>query len=39
VEFTFSLKETEADNLLLRIKEMSGGRDVPEFLGVRFDCR
>ncbi len=39
VEFTFSLKETAAEKLLLRIQEMSGGRDTPEFLGVRFDCR
>ena len=39
VAFTFSLKETEAERLLLRIREMSGGRDEPELLGVRFDCR
>ncbi len=39
VRLCFALKRAEADALLLKIKEMSGGRDVPDKIGERFDYR
>lgn len=35
----FAVKRTQADALLLKISEAGYGRDVPEFVGERFDCR
>ena len=39
VKILFSVKETKTEELLLRIKEMSGGRDMPTKRGKRFDYR
>ena len=33
----FAVKETAVDKLILKITEMSGGRDKPEKVGERFD--
>ncbi len=35
----FAIKRTEAEKLLKRISETGNGKDVPSFLGERFDCR
>ena len=35
----FAIKATLTDDLLLRVKEMSGGKDVPRVIGKRFDYR
>ena len=39
VKVTFALKSTTVGPLIDKIREMSAGRDVPEFLGERFDYR
>ncbi len=39
VRLQFSLKSTEVQRLLDRIREMSGGRAEPQIVGERFDCR
>lgn len=39
VKILFSIKETRTNELLLRIREMSGGRDEPKICGKRFDYR
>ena len=39
VKMLFSIKETKTDELFLRIKEMSGGKDMPIIRGKRFDYR
>ncbi|MBO7302747.1 MAG: YigZ family protein [Clostridia bacterium] len=35
----FAVKKTQAESLLKRISEAGFGKDVPELLGERFDCR
>lgn len=35
----FSVKSTVAEDVILRIREMSGGSHAPEKIGERFDCR
>ena len=37
VVIRFAIKETVVDKLVLKITEMSGGRDKPEMVGERFD--
>ena len=37
VVIRFAVKETVVDKLILKITEMSGGRDKPEKVGERFD--
>ena len=37
VSICFAVKETLVDKLILKITEMSGGRDKPEKIGERFD--
>ena len=39
VKMLFSIKETKTDELFLRVKEMSGGKDTPIVRGKRFDYR
>ena len=39
VTVRFAVKRTQADTLLRRISEAGYGRDVPKYLGERFDCR
>ena len=39
VQILFSIKETLVEELFLRVREMSGGRDVPTIRGKRFDYR
>ncbi len=39
VTVRFSIKETLTDSLLLRVREMSGGKDAPRLIGKRFDYR
>ncbi len=39
VSITFALKSVAVAPLLKKITEMSSGKDVPEFLGERFDYR
>ena len=39
VKMMFSVKDTVVDSLLLRVREMSGGRDTPCVRGHRFDYR
>ena len=39
VRLCFAVKTALAESVLARIREISGGRDVPETLGERFDCR
>lgn len=39
VKILFSVKETKTEDLFLRIREMSGGKDAPKVRGKRFDYR
>ena len=39
VKMLFSVKESVEEELFLRIREMSGGRDLPRVRGKRFDYR
>ncbi len=39
VKMLFSVKESVLESLLLRVREMSGGRDMPTVRGKRFDYR
>ncbi|MBQ9760597.1 MAG: YigZ family protein [Clostridia bacterium] len=39
VKILFSIKETLTDELFLRVREMSGGKDEPKLRGKRFDYR
>ena len=39
VKILFSVKETKTEDLFLRIREMSGGKDEPKVRGKRFDYR
>lgn len=39
VRLCFAVKTALGEPVLTRIREISGGRDVPEVLGERFDCR
>lgn len=39
VTVRFAVKRTQADTILRRISEAGYGRDVPKYLGERFDCR
>ena len=39
VKMLFSVKDTVVEELFLRVKEMSGGKDIPSIRGRRFDYR
>ena len=39
VTLLFAVKSTVVEDLLLRIREMSGGKDAPVVMGTRFDYR
>ena len=39
VTIRFAVKDTVVDSLLVRVREMSGGRDEPSVVGQRFDYR
>lgn len=39
VKLLFSVKDTVVEDLLLRVREMSGGKDTPAVRGNRFDYR
>ena len=35
----FAVKKTQSERILTKISEAGFGRDIPKFLGERFDCR
>ena len=39
VTLLFAVKDTVVDDLMLRVREMSGGKDAPVVMGTRFDYR
>ena len=39
VTVSFAVKKTQSDRILTKISELGYGRDIPELVGERFDCR
>lgn len=39
VTVSFAVKKTQAERILTKISELGYGRDIPELIGERFDCR
>ena len=38
VQLRFAVRTAQAEALVARIRELSGGRDLPQLTGTRFDC-
>ena len=39
VKVSFAVKKTQSERILTKISELGYGRDIPELVGERFDCR
>lgn len=39
VTVSFAVKKTQSERILTKISELGYGRDIPELIGERFDCR
>lgn len=39
VTVSFAVKKTQSERILTKISELGYGRDIPELVGERFDCR